>query len=95
MTPVRARASHAVWLTLGLAGVACGGIMACGGGTSLSPLSVQRLLGAERTTAAIVTRHDGGMPSADRLLAASAYCVIDGVMQEAKVAGIDAGIPCK
>jgi hypothetical protein len=63
--------------------------------TKLSALSQQRLLGAERANAAIIERQDGGMPRADRILAMSAYCVVDGVLHEAKVAGIDASIPCK
>lgn len=74
--------------------VAIGMVGACGG-TRLSPLSVQRLQGAERATAAIVIRQDGGMPSADRLLAASAYCTVAGVLAEAKAVGVDAGIPCQ
>lgn len=78
-----------------LAIVAIAMIAACTAGTHLSPLSVQRLTGAERATAAIILRQDGGMPSADRLLAASAYCTIDSVLREAKATGIDAGVPCK
>ena len=76
-------------------GVILGMTLSCCGGTRLSALSQQRLVGAERANAAIVSRHDAGMPSADRLLAASAYCVVSGVLDEAKVPGIDAGIPCR
>ena len=53
------------------------------------------LLLAERLNAAVIARHDGGMPAADRALAGGAYCAVDGVLWRNAAPILDAGMKCR
>ncbi len=66
-------------------------VASCTHGTTLAPLDQQLAQGAKRADAFIVTRQDGGMPRADRLLAESACGNIAAILQHAH---LDAGAPC-
>ena len=82
------------WPLLALAAASCGGLTplpACSRSTHLAPLDQQLVAGAKRADAFIVTRQDGGMPRADRLLASSACENLARVLEHASV---DAGSPC-
>ena len=65
--------------------------IACTKGAYLPPLDRQLVAGAMRADALIVTRQDGGMPHADRLLAESACGNLAKVMEHAQD---DAGMVC-
>jgi hypothetical protein len=65
------------------------GLVCCSRGTYLSPLDRELLSGAARADAFIVTRQDGGAPSAVRALAGSACASIAKVERDAK---LEAGV---
>ena len=64
---------------------------ACTRSTHLTPLDQQLIVGAKRADAFIVTRQDGGMPRADRLLAGSACDNLSKVLEHAS---LDGGAAC-
>ncbi len=75
-----------------LVAASCGDLSsACSHETHLAPLDQQLVLGAKRADSFIVTREDGGMPRADRLLASSACENLAKVLADSK---LDAGAPC-
>jgi len=65
--------------------------LACSASTKLAPLDKALLVNAERAAGAIVTRQDGGMPSADRGLAGTACDDVVKVVEHAKQ---DSGFVC-
>ena len=78
-------------LLLVLLGMFAAALLACSRQTHLSPLDQQLVVGAKRADAFIVTREDGGMPRADRLLASSACENLTKVLAHAAV---DSGAAC-
>ena len=92
--PVRFLVALAVYTLFAIGGVAILATAACTAVKStLIPTDQSALLLAERDTAAILTRLDSGMPSADRALARGAYCAVDGVLWRAGVGRVDASVP--
>lgn len=81
----------AILIVIGVGLVPASTTTGCSRSTHLTPLDQQLVVGARRADAFIVTRQDGGMPRADRLLAGSACDNLSRVLEHS---GLDAGAPC-